>query len=199
MRLPSKALQIQVRLSVGIEWQVAEGVSVGASYQQGEFVGLTLKSTIDFKSKPARRYERFYSAADQAGQDQAPDHLDLDLWYDRLLFDAERSGLRVHSAYLRPGDDQASFIVSNDRYALWADALNQFYRLAEIHLPPELKAITIQTLEDNMLGSAVGYQRSSNLPRVTQASRPSTSNNGYKAKSIGICTGIKAGEASFSY
>ena len=184
-------------LSIGIEWQVAEGVSVGASYQQGEFVGLTLKSTIDFKSKPARRYERFYSAADQTGQDQAPDHLDLDLWYDRLLFDAERSGLRIHSAYLRPGDDQASFIVSNDRYALWADALNQFYRLAEIHLPQELKAITIQTLEDNMLGGAIGYQRARNLPPVAQASRSSTSNNGYKDESIGIAPGSRPVRPAF--
>ncbi|MDA9282293.1 YjbH domain-containing protein [Pseudomonadales bacterium] len=184
-------------ISVGFEWRVSEGVSVGASYQQGEFVGLTLKSTIDFKSKPARRYERFYSAADQAGQDQAPDHLDLDLWYDRLIFDAERSGLRVHSAYLRAGDDQASFIVSNDRYALWADALNQFYRLAEIHLPPELKAITIQTLEDNMLGGAVGYQRARNLPPVAQASRSSTPNNGYKGESIGIAPGSRPVRPAF--
>ena len=184
-------------VSVGIEWRVSEGVSVGASYQQGDFVGLTFQSTVDFKRKPARRYERFYSVAEQVGQDQAPSHLDLDLWYDRLLFDAERSGLRVHYAYLRPGDDQAHFIVSNDRYALWADALNQFFRLAEIHLPSELKAITIQTLEDNLLGSAVGFQRTKNTPLATQASRSSALNNGFKAELISIAPGTSPVRPAF--
>ena len=75
------------------------------------------------------------------------------------MFDAERSGLRVYSAHLRPGSDQAAFVVSNDRYALWADALNQFFRLTEIHLPPELKAIKVQTIEDNLSGSAVSLLR----------------------------------------
>ena len=178
-------------VSVGIEWQVSEGVSIGASYQQASFVGLTLKSVTDFKKMPERRYERFYSAADQDGQDQAPDHLDLDSWYDRLLFDAERSGLRVHSAYLRPGDDQASFTVSNDRYALWADALNQFYVLAEIHLPPELENITIETLEDNLAGPAVGYQRVKRLPIAQQSRRSQSLSEAYKAEAVGILPGSK--------
>lgn len=178
-------------VSVGIEWQLSEGVSIGASYQQDAFVGLTFTSINDFKRMPERGYERFYSAADQDGQDQAPRHLDLDSWYDRLLFDAERSGLRMHSAYFKPGDDQASFTVSNDRYALWADALNQFYVLAEIHLPPALKNISIETLEDNLSGPAARYQRVKKLP-IAQHSRSSQSlSKAYQAEAVGIILGSK--------
>ena len=178
-------------VSFGFEWRVSEGLSIGATYQQDQFVGLTLRSTVDFKQKPDRRYERFHSAADQKGQDQAPDHLDLDLWYDRLLFDAERSGLRVHSAHFKPGDDQARFIVSNDRYAFWADALNQFFKLAEIHLPPEFKSVTIQTQEDNMSGSAVNAQL---VKGRSSAASPVSSGRfykGYETELIGFTPGSK--------
>ena len=146
-------------VNVGIEWRVSEGLSIAASYQQDAFIGLTLKSTFDFKQTPKRVYERFYSAADAAGENLAPAHLDLDSWYDTLLFDAERSGLRVHAAYVRPGDDQVRFAVSNDRYALWADALNQFFTLTEIHLPREYRSVSVQTLDDNLLGNTLRYQR----------------------------------------
>ena len=146
-------------VNVGIAWRVSEGLSIAASYQQDAFVGLTLKSTFDFKQTPKRVYERFYSAADAAGENLAPAHLDLDSWYDTLLFDAERSGLRVHAAYFRPGDDHVRFAVSNDRYVLWADALNQFFTLTEIHLPREYRSVSVQTLDDNLLGNTLRYQR----------------------------------------
>ena len=146
-------------LSLGLEWKIAKGLTITGSYQQEQYFGLTLRSVNDFKRIPKRVYERFYSAADAAGKNVAPAHLDLDSWYDTLLFDAERSGLRVHAAYVRPGDDQVRFAVSNDRYALWADALNQFFTLTEIHLPREYRSVSVQTLDDNLLGNTLRYQR----------------------------------------
>ena len=159
-------------ISVGLEWQVANGLTLAGSYQQGEYVGLTLRSVNDFKRTPKRVYERFYSAGDTAGKKQAPDHLDLDSWYDKLLFDAERSGLRLHAAYFRPGDDQISFSVSNDRYALWADAANQFFTLTEIHVPREFSSVSVQTSDDNLLGNTLRYQRKAAQP-IQSGVRPS--------------------------
>ena len=176
-------------VNFGIEWQISKDLSMTASYQQDSFVGLTIRSNTDFKQQPIRRYESFYSAADQKGQDQAPDHLDLDSWYDKLLFDAERSGLRVHSAHFRPGNDQVGFIVSNDRYALWADALNQFFRLTEIHLPPEFKAIRVQTIDDNMNGDAVSLLRSGDALVTSQPNQSRALN--YQDKLISILPGSK--------
>ena len=143
-----------------------------ARISKSEYFGLTLRSVNDFKRTPKRVYERFYSAADAAGKNVAPDHLDLDSWYDKLLFDAERSGLRLHAAYFRPGDDQVSFSVSNDRYALWADAANQFFTLTEIHLPREFSSVSVQTSDDNLLGNTLRYQRKTAQP-IQSGVRPS--------------------------
>jgi len=184
-------------INFGIEWQVSKGFSIAASYQQSSFAGLSIRSTIDFKRQPIRYYERFYSSADKKGQDQAPAHLDLNSWYDRLLFDAERSGLRVHSAYLRPGNDQVSFVLSNDRYALWADALNQFFRLSEIHVPPELKAIRVQAMDDNMNGSTVSFLRSQNTPNARDAGRSSTLKYKYNTELISILPGSEASRPTY--
>ena len=145
--------------SIGVTWDGLKGMSFGASYQRGQFLGLTLKTAASFKPRQKRIYEQFDSVADDLGQDQAPSFLDLDSWYDRLLFDAERSGLRLHSAHFSPGDDQVNFAVSNTSYALWADALNQFFTLSEIHLPKNFRRIGVAVLDDNLEGPLVSYNR----------------------------------------
>jgi len=178
-------------VNFGVEWAIADGVTLAGSYQQGAFAGLTLTSTRNFKKMPKRRYERFDSVADFVGQKQAPDHLDLDRWYDRLLFDAERSGLRVHAAYQRPGDDQVTFTISNDRYALWADALNQFFLLTEIHLPDDLKSVSVETLEDNLMGGAVRYQRLHVENRPSGTATPLRFNQKFNGASIEVLPGSK--------
>ena len=152
-------LQKSSPVNFGVAWAIVDGITIAASYQQGAFAGLTLSSTLNFKKRPDRQFEQFYSVAIQQGRNIAPERLDLDAWYDRLLFDAERSGLRIHAAYFQPGDDHVGFTISNDRYAIWADALNQFFLLSEIHLPDALRKITVETLEDNLVGNAVQYQR----------------------------------------
>jgi len=152
-------LQKSSPVNFGVAWAIVDGITIAASYQQGAFAGLTLSSTLNFKKRPDRQFEQFYSVAIQQGRNIAPERLDLDAWYDRLLFDAERSGLRIHAAYFQPGDDHVGFTISNDRYTIWADALNQFFLLSEIHLPDALRKITVETLEDNLVGNAVQYQR----------------------------------------
>ena len=184
-------LQKSSPVNFGVAWAIVDGITLAASYQQGSFAGLTLTSTNNFKKLPKRQYEQFYSVADPLGQEKSPSHLNLDRWYDRLLFDAERSGLRVHAAYQRPGDDQVTFTISNDRYALWADALNQFFLLTEIHLPDDLKSITVETLEDNLMGGAVRYQRVNVEKRRSGTATPLRSNQEFKAAAIEILPGSK--------
>ena len=146
----------------GLTWKLSNEVSVSVTKQQDQFTGLTLRAALDTKRMPERRYQKFFSAIDPGGKAEAPDFLDLDAWYDRMLFDIERSGLRMHKVYSAPGRDSVAFVVSNDRYGLWADALQQFFLIAELHLPDSLRSISVDMREDNLNGQRVEYIR---LPR----------------------------------
>ena len=141
--------------SYGLNWKFLPGLSLQLSHQIGQFHGVTIKSVKDFKSVPKVIEPSFYSSADPLGARLAPEHIDLNNWYDKLLFDVERAGIRMHRAKLDPGNPSAEFLISNDSYALWADALDQFFKLAEIHVPQSIMQIQAQTIENNHLGPRV--------------------------------------------
>ena len=80
-----------------LEWKPQENLSVAVSWLHGSLVGIRLSGALDTKSMPKRKIDReFYSASEPRSISGAPEHLDLDSWYDRVLFDAERSGLRLN-------------------------------------------------------------------------------------------------------
>lgn len=146
-------------LSVSLEWHISPQITLSLSSQQRAFYGLNLRSTLDVKKTPNKKYPKFYSSLDAEGKAVAPEFLDLSSWYDRLLFDAERSGLRVYQAETSPGSDTVNFVLANDKYSLWADAISQFFKVSSIHLPKEIEKIRVQTLEENLLGPSIIYFR----------------------------------------
>ena len=89
------SLKDQSQLNFGLDWSLHPSVSVTVSYQHDDYWGLTLRSVGDFKAPVSRKYQPLDSSLDVAGRGQAPIFLNLDNWYDKLLFDAERSGLRI--------------------------------------------------------------------------------------------------------
>ncbi|MFL2535639.1 MAG: YjbH domain-containing protein [Candidatus Azotimanducaceae bacterium] len=145
--------------SLGFNWHVSPAITLGLSYQQQEYFGLTLRSRINFKKNPKRKFDPFYSVADDKGREQAPAWLDLDSWYDNLLFDAERSGLRIYQVSAQPGSKTVGFELANDRYLLTADAVQQFLKLSEVHLPSRFNQIDVLLREGELSAPTISYVR----------------------------------------
>ena len=146
-------------VNFGIEWSLGDSFTVGASYQQGDFAGISFRTVTDFTKSIPKRSGRFQSVLTSKGAEEAPEFLNLDDWYDRMLFDVERMGLRLHSVHGRPGDTERTFIVSNETFAETGDAINQFFRATELHVPKEIRQINVQLIEDGFHAPAVRYLR----------------------------------------
>ena len=155
----SGSLKDQSQFNLGLSWSPHPMISATVSYQHGDYWGLTLKSIGDFRSPVPRKYQLLDSSLDVRGQDLAPVFLNLDVWYDRLLFDVERSGLRLYSASAAPGSSEVSLEIANDRYAQAGDAVHQALLLSELHLPKTYRYVNLLVIEQGMPAATVRYQR----------------------------------------
>ena len=153
------SLNDQSQLNFGIDWSPHPAISATVSYQHGDYWGLTLRSVGDFKAPVPRKYQSLDSSLDVAGRGQAPIFLNLDSWYDKLLFDAERSGLRLYSASAAPGSSEVTLEIANDRYAQAGDAVHQALLLTELHLPKEYRYVNLLVSEQELPAATVRYQR----------------------------------------
>ena len=153
------SLNDQSQLNFGIDWSPHPAISATVSYQHGDYWGLTLRSVGDFKAPVPRKYQSLDSSLDVAGRGQAPLFLNLDSWYDKLLFDAERSGLRLYSASNVPGSSEVTLEIANDRYAQAGDAVHQALLLTELHLPKEYRYVNLLVSEQELPAATVRYQR----------------------------------------
>ena len=148
----------------GAQWQPAVDVSVTFSWLRGDSLGINLSSKINTKATPPKKPSaRFYSSDEPRALSKAPEDLDLSSWYDRLLYDIERSGLRLHSATLRSGSRNAQLELSNDSYALTGDAVQRALSLAEAHLPARVSSLDITLRENGYIGPTLEYR----LNRIT--------------------------------
>ena len=94
--------------------------------------GPTLNSKQEF---PRREPEQFVSSYYLA-QSDLPPQINKNRWYDRLLYDVERSGLLLVEGTISPDGNQASLVVGNPSYALWSDAIGRHTALADCTSPP---------------------------------------------------------------
>ena len=148
----------------GLQWEPIANVSVSASWLRGGSFGINFSSKINTKANPQKKPgARFYSSAEPRALSQAPENLDLSSWYDRLLYDYERSGLRLHSATLRPGASSARVEISNDSYALTGDAVQRALSLAEVHLPSRVSTLDVLLRENGYIAPTLEYR----LERIT--------------------------------
>jgi hypothetical protein len=135
---------------------------------RGDSLGINFSSKIDTKANPPKKPSaRFYSSAEPRALSKAPENLDLSSWYNRLLYDVERSGLRLHSATVRPGSRTAQLELSNDTYALTGDAVQRALLLAEIHLPARVSSLDLLLRENGYIAPTLEYR----LKRLTADSR----------------------------
>ena len=146
-------------LNMGLEWQALGNTSVTVSWLRGDAIGINLSTRLNTKSNPPKKANaRFYSSLEARSLSKAPDNLDLGSWYDRLLYDYERSGLRLHSASLRPGARSARVEVSNDSYALTGDAVQRALILAELHLPAKVSTLDVLLRENGYVAPTLEYR-----------------------------------------
>lgn len=149
--------------SFGAKWEWVPGVVISLSHQHGEELGLSISAATNTSSTPPRyRQQGFVSATDMQSSDLPP-QIRQSNWYDKLLFDMERSGLFLVSARLHPESSSAELIIGNNSYALWADALAHATALADLHLPATVRSIYF-VIEDG------GHR-----PLTVRVARPSTS------------------------
>jgi len=149
--------------SFGAKWEWVPGVVISLSHQHGEELGLSISAATNTSSTPPRyRQQGFISATDMQSSDLPP-QIRQSNWYDKLLFDMERSGLFLVSARLHPESSSAELIIGNNSYALWADALAHATALADLHLPATVRSIYF-VIEDG------GHR-----PLTVRVARPSTS------------------------
>lgn len=144
----------------GVEWRPQSNLTLAASWLHGSSFGLRLSSKLDTKSIPKRKKGRaFYSASEPRSLSGAPENLDLDAWYDRILYDAERSGLRLNKASIDEEKAVVALEVENTGYALTADAVHKALSIAEVHLPRKIKSVEVALREEDHLASTVRYER----------------------------------------
>ena len=164
----------------GVQWAPVANVAVTASWVRGDSLGINFSSKINTKANPPKKPgARFYSSAEPRALSKAPENLDLSSWYNRLLYDVERSGLRLHSATLRPGSRTAQLELSNDSYALTGDAVQRALLLAEIHLPARVSSLDVLLRENGYIAPTLEYR----LKRITADSRQ-RNGRGVRSRSV---------------
>ena len=143
-------------LSYGIEWNGSSGLNLNLTRQQGN-LGFSFSTMLDTKSSPPKRkIEPFFSSSDNYFT--APETLNFNSWYHRLLYDLEQSGLYLRSAKIFP-NKKAIIEFSNLRYGIAADAINRVLTLSQIHLPSDIDNIDLIVNEGGFNVMTVSYFR----------------------------------------
>ena len=156
--------------SAGLTWQALPGVELGLSLQHGNEVGLGFRSYLDSKAEfPRREPVRFVSSY-YLSQSQLPPQINKNKWYDRLLYDVERSGLILVEGTLSPDGNNVQLVVGNSSYALWSDAIAKHIALADLHLPATVKSIYIVVEEGGHRTATIVAPR----PSTSYSSSPRT-------------------------
>ena len=128
-------------LSVGLTWDALPGVAITASYQHQEELGLAFQFSLDSSAEPPRRPPNDFISSYYLSQADLPSQINKNRWYDRLLYDVERSGLFLVKASLSDDQQQVQLVVGNGSYFLWSDAIGRLTALADLHLPASVKSI----------------------------------------------------------
>lgn len=127
--------------SYGISWAFADDVSLNVSYQHGQHIGVSLHSRLNTQASPSYYKPSGFISSLDLPQKDLPPGISKSRWYDRLLYDIERSDLFMLSARMVESEHLAVIEIENDHYPYWPDALQQVHRLVNVHLPNHVKQI----------------------------------------------------------
>lgn len=128
-------------LSLGLTWNALPGVDLWVSAQHGNEIGFGFKTYLDSKQEFPRRAPNQFISSFYLPPNALPSQINKNSWYDRLLFDVERSGLLLIEGSVSDEGQHAELVIGNTSYALWSDAIGQHTALADLHLPATVRSI----------------------------------------------------------
>ncbi len=172
-------------ISAAIKWNMRPDVSLTLSRQHDQEWGLQLSAAWDTKFLPPKPSPRmFRSSLDLAAQD-LPKGINKSSWYDRLLFDAERSGLLLIEASIEQSGSVATIVMGNTAYAMWIDAVDFMVNLADLHLPITVSIFDFVVEEEGHRLHSIRMQRPSlNLSKNRQLVEREVRIEPYRSNSI---------------
>jgi hypothetical protein len=159
--------------SAGLTWHALPGVDLRLSLQHGDEIGIGFRSYLNSKAEFPRRDPEQFVSSYYLAQGDLPPQINKNRWYDRLLYDVERSGLLLVEGTISPDGNQASLVVGNPSYALWSDAIARHTALADLHLPATVKTIHFVVEEGGYRSATVVIPR----PSTSSSGNPRTKIN----------------------
>ena len=146
--------------AIGLEWRPINATVLGFSYQPGHNFGLRFSTRLNTKHLPGRKsLPSFYSSQSPKREERPFRSLNPKSWYDMLLYDFERSGLKLNQGLHRSGSSEASIEIENVDFAIAADAIAKALALTEIHLSEEVSHVNLHIKEHNQLAPTIRYRR----------------------------------------
>ena len=149
--------------SAALKWQALPGISLSFSRQHNQEWGLTLAAALGSSSKPPRRPGPAFKSSLDMAQDELPPGIDKNSWYDRLLYDAERSELFLLAGSVDAGGRTATIVMGNKNLPIWSDAVARMTTLADLHLPRSVRTFNFVIEEMGHRVQTVQVQRPSNF------------------------------------
>ena len=128
-------------LSAGVTWRARDNVDIAVSAQHGDELAIRFTSYFDGLAESTKQQPREVISSYYLPQDKFPSGYRKSRWFDRLVFDAERTGLLVLEANLSADQSQVELVIGNSDFQLWADALSHHIALADLHLPATVKTL----------------------------------------------------------
>jgi hypothetical protein len=128
-------------ISYGIEWNPLAGIYVSLTHQHQDHVGFSIRSVLDTKALPSKPEQPDFISSLYLPQSQLPPQINKKKWYDRLLYDVERSGLLLVEGSISSDEKSAELVVGNTSYSLWSDAIGRHIALADLHLPASVETL----------------------------------------------------------
>ena len=96
---------------------------------------------LNLKVEPPRRDPDVFISSYYLSPSNLPPQINKNSWYDRLLYDVERSGLLLVEGTISADGNHAKLVVGNTSYSVWSDAIGRHTALADLHLPATVKSI----------------------------------------------------------
>ena len=135
-------------ISVGLEWNISDKFYLTTSYQHEEEFGIRLSAKLNTKASSNKFEKKPFKSSLFLEEAEVPDGYDLSVWYDRLLYDMEKSGLYLYAADYSEDKDTVTLEIGNKGFHHWPDAISEALSLADMHLPERYKSISIIMLEN---------------------------------------------------
>ena len=152
-------------VSVGLEWNISDNLYLTTSYQHKKEFGFRLSAKLNTKVSSNKFEIKPFKSSLFLDESNVPEGYNLSVWYDRLLYDMEKSGLYLYEAEYSEDDDTVTLEIGNKSFHHWPDAIASTLDLADLHLPKRYKSISIILLENGYRMHTIESLRPSRVSR----------------------------------